>query len=422
MKNVGRSLTRVALFEVRRLLMKLRLIIFKVFAIVSFLGAAGCVPTQYMPQFNEATLEIKRNEIASQTERAPRDIKEDPDLVLSRIYSRLEPHARAACLENGEKWLDSSCSSWALNVVDDENFNAYITPAGDITFHSEVFRYTNSDDEVAFILAHEMSHHILNHGMEDIVNGEIMGATTGLLTGIFVGAIAAGLGASEEILDDIIEGAVEDGYASGRESGRLTYSVDQESEADRLGVKLIKLAGYDKSAARQVVLFIGADSTELRSGQSSSHPSGPERLAAFDSYSGGTSPEVNLLTGCVNGDCVNGDGTYLWSDGRKYVGQWKDDKVNGRGAFSYADGSKFVGQFKAGKLSGQGVFESVSGHKYVGEYQNNKRHGWGTFAWPNGHKYVGQFKDDEQNGEGSLTFPDGRVVKGWWENGKYLPK
>lgn len=395
-------------------------ILYRCFVIVISSAVIGCAPTQYMPQFNEATLEIKRNEIASQIERTPQDIQEEPDLVLSRIYSRLEPHAKTACLENGEKWLESSCSSWTLNVVDDENFNAYITPAGDITFHSEVFKYTKSDDEVAFILAHEMSHHILNHGMEDIVNSEIMGATTGLLSGILVGAIAAGLGVSDAVLDDVIEDAVEDGYASGREAGRLTYSVDQESEADRLGLKLINLAGYDELAARQVILFIGADSTELRSGQSSSHPSGPERLAAFDSYSNGTSSGQNSLVGCVSGDCVNGDGSYNWADGRKYVGHWMDDKVHGRGAYSLADGTTFVGQFKAGQISGQGVFESANGHKYVGEYQNSKRHGWGTYTWPDGKKYVGEFKDDEEHGEGSLTYPNGRVFRGQWANGKFL--
>jgi hypothetical protein len=384
--------------------------------VFGLLVMAGCAPAQLMPQFDQAVLEAKRNEIANQAPRLPHDIEDDPSLVLSRIYDRLEPHARAACIENGEKWLESSCSSWSLNVVDDDNFNAYITPSGEITFHSEVFKYTQSDDEVAFILAHEMSHHILNHAMEDIVNGEIMGATTGLLSGILVGAIAAGLGASEDAVSDIVESAVEDGYATGRESGRLTYSIDQESEADKLGLQLFKLAGYDQSAARQVMLFIGASSTELRSQQNATHPTGPERLAAFDLYAA----DKRLMLGCVEGDCVDGVGTYEWSDGRRYEGQWKNDNVHGQGAFSYANGNKFVGQFKAGKISGQGRFESVSGHRYVGEYKNNQRHGWGTYTWPDGSKYEGQFAEDEQNGHGSYSFPDGRVVEGIWENGKLL--
>ena len=400
--------------------MSLGRMIYRCFITGLLVIATGCTPAQYMPQFDQATLQVRRNEIANQADRKPHDIKEDPNIVLSRVYERLLPHAKVACLENGEKWLDSSCSNWSLNVVDDENFNAYITPAGDITFHSEVFKYTKSDDEIAFILAHEMSHHILNHGMEDIVNSEIMGATTGLLSGILVGAIAAGLGASDDIIDDVIEDAIEDCYASGREAGRLSYSVDQESEADRLGLKLVQLADYDRFAARQVVMFIGKDSTELRSDRSSSHPSGPERLAAFDSYSSASSRELDSLVGCITGNCVNGNGIYVWADGRKYEGSWADDKVDGNGAYFFPDGRKFVGQFQAGKINGQGVFESPNGHKYDGEYQDNKRHGWGTYRWPQGHKYVGEFKDDEEHGEGTLTYPDGRVVRGQWDNGKLI--
>ena len=179
---------------------------------ISVLILTGCAPAQYMPQFDETTLREKQNEIGRQVARSPKSISEDPNAVLSRIYNRVAPHARVACIENGEKWLDSSCNNWSINVVEDENFNAYVTPAGDITFHSEVFKYTESDDELAFILSHEISHHILNHAMEDVVNAEIMGATSGLLSGILMGAIASGLGASESTMSDLVEGAIEDGF------------------------------------------------------------------------------------------------------------------------------------------------------------------------------------------------------------------
>ena len=77
--------------------------IYRCFSIGLLVIASGCTPAQYMPQFDEATLQIKRNEIANQAERKPQDIKEDPKIALSRVYERLAPHARAACLENGEK-------------------------------------------------------------------------------------------------------------------------------------------------------------------------------------------------------------------------------------------------------------------------------------------------------------------------------
>ena len=252
--------------------------------LTSALLIVGCAPAQYMPQFDDSTLRAKQREISNQTERVPHTISEDPSSVLSRIYNRLEPRARELCITNGEKWLDSSCSNWRVQVLDDENFNAYATPNHEIVFTTEVFRYTKSDDELAFILAHEMGHHILNHAMEDAVNAEIIGATTGLLSGILMGAIASGLGASESTVNDVIEDAIEDGYESGRESGRLTYSIDQESEADKLALQLIELADYSQAEARDIMLFIGADSNDLRSKHNASHPSGAERLAAFDLY------------------------------------------------------------------------------------------------------------------------------------------
>ena len=35
---------------------------------------------------------------------------------------------------------------------------------------------------------------------------------------------------------------------------------------------------------------------------------------------------------------MNGQGTYTWADGGKYVGQFKDDKFNGQGFFFFSDG------------------------------------------------------------------------------------
>ena len=36
-------------------------------------------------------------------------------------------------------------------------------------------------------------------------------------------------------------------------------------------------------------------------------------------------------------------------DGKKYEGEWKDDKKNGQGTETFPNGSKYVGEFKNGK-------------------------------------------------------------------------
>jgi hypothetical protein len=57
-------------------------------------------------------------------------------------------------------------------------------------------------------------------------------------------------------------------------------------------------------------------------------------------------------TGCIQGDCENGQGTYTWSDGSKYVGQWKVGKENGNGTYTGIKGYVWTGEFKDGKPVG----------------------------------------------------------------------
>ena len=44
-----------------------------------------------------------------------------------------------------------------------------------------------------------------------------------------------------------------------------------------------------------------------------------------------------------------------WTDGTKYVGEYKDDKRHGQGTYTYPSGEKEVGQFKNGLLNGYAI-------------------------------------------------------------------
>ena len=93
---------------------------------------------------------------------------------------------------------------------------------------------------------------------------------------------------------------------------------------------------------------------------------------------------------CTEGNCENGKGTYKYSDGAKYKGQWKNSRLDGQGTLTYLDGSKYMGQWK-----------------------NNQRHGQGTYIYPDGSKYIGQFKDGQKHGQGTYIYPDGVNM---WDN------
>ena len=64
---------------------------------------------------------------------------------------------------------------------------------------------------------------------------------------------------------------------------------------------------------------------------------------------------------CIKGDCNNGYGTSMWTDGTKYVGKHKDGKWHGQGTWTYPSGDKYVGEYKDGKRHGQGTYTHADG-------------------------------------------------------------
>jgi len=117
---------------------------------------------------------------------------------------------------------------------------------------------------------------------------------------------------------------------------------------------------------------------------------------------------------CIQGDCVNGQGTYSYVDGAKYVGQFKDDKRHGQGTIYYKNGDKYVGQFKDDDANGQGTYSFLSGAQYVGKFQGGERHGQGTYSFLSGKKYVGEWQHGKRHGQGTITSPGGMKYVGQW--------
>ncbi len=73
-------------------------------------------------------------------------------------------------------------------------------------------------------------------------------------------------------------------------------------------------------------------------------------------------------------------GTMTYSDGIKYVGEWKDGKAHGRGTATYADGDKYVGEFKDDNFHGQGTLTYADGRVWIGLWSDNN--------WASGSKYA----------------------------------
>lgn len=179
--------------------------------------------------------------------------------------------------------------------------------------------------------------------------------------------------------------------------------------------------------------------------------------------------------GCLVGDCENGFGHYLFENGDKYVGEWKDGSPHGYATYFWANNSKYIGEFYEGQIQGYGWEYDVAGQLFRegkwfgGSYLidsdelkeegictfGNCRSGFGIFTielesgWKSGYKeyknefdfkyegiwlyelknevgfmedkhgntYVGQFKGGYYEGQGVATFANGDMYNGSFHDG-----
>ena len=100
----------------------------------------------------------------------------------------------------------------------------------------------------------------------------------------------------------------------------------------------------------------------------------------------------------------------------------KGDCNNGRGTFTYTDGSKYTGEWKNGKWHGEGISTLRGVGTYDGEFKDDEYHGLGTFTYTDGSKYAGEWKNGKWHGEGTYTAEDGSITKGIWKKNELIKK
>ena len=106
------------------------------------------------------------------------------------------------------------------------------------------------------------------------------------------------------------------------------------------------------------------------------------------------------------GNCVNGQGTMEWSNGDKYVGEWKDGKIHGVGTLTWSDGTKYAGNWKNGIEDGTGTMKWSNGDQYVGEWKDGKKHGLGKWTSLDGNFFEGTWKNDLRDFSKPFANPD----------------
>jgi predicted Zn-dependent protease len=158
---------------------------------------------------------------------------------------------------------------WEFNLIDDpKTVNAWCMPGGKVAFYTGIMPICKDEAGVAVVMGHEVAHAIANHGRERMSQGLI--ANMGLST------LGAALGQNPSLTQQIFMQAV----GVGTQIGMLKFSRTDESEADKIGLIFMAMAGYDPN---QAVAFWQRMDSMSGGGQPpeflSTHPSHATRIS-----------------------------------------------------------------------------------------------------------------------------------------------
>ena len=199
--------------------------------------------TQSLPSLGDGadiTLSAERklgDRIARELYRDP-DFLEDPilDEYLQSIWQPLVKSAQA----RGELSPELMARfAWKILVGRDRSVNAFALPGGYLGVHLGLIGVVSSRDELASVMAHELSHVTQRHIARSI--GEQARMTPWLIGAMILGMLAAGKSAQGA---QSAQAMIVGGQALAAQS-QLNFSRDMEREADRIGYGVMAEAGFD---------------------------------------------------------------------------------------------------------------------------------------------------------------------------------
>ena len=122
-------------------------------------------------------------------------------------------------------------------VIKNDQYNAFATPAGHVFVNSGLLEAMENEEELAGILSHEIAHVVCRHISQKIERSQKIGIAT--LAGIAAG-ILLGVGGSMAAAN-----ALTIGSSAAGQSLELSYSREDEFQADQIGLICLTKAGYN---------------------------------------------------------------------------------------------------------------------------------------------------------------------------------
>ncbi|MDB4404499.1 M48 family metallopeptidase [Akkermansiaceae bacterium] len=175
---------------------------------------------------------------------------------VNRVASRLKPV------------VNLPGTRWEFEVFNDSSANAFAVPGGKVGVNTGLLKVAVTDGQLAAVLAHEMAHVTSNHAQARIQNNQTI-ATGAALIGVILGQNSS-LGKLAPKVGNIAFG--------------LTFSRQQELEADKVGTIFMARAGYNPEAAVELWKRMAAQGNGGTPEFLSTHPVSATRIKALQDF------------------------------------------------------------------------------------------------------------------------------------------
>jgi predicted Zn-dependent protease len=162
---------------------------------------------------------------------------------------------------------------WEFNLVDDETPNAWCMPGGKVVFYTGILPYTQTETGLAVVMGHEIAHAIARHGNERMSQQMgIQALSTGLAFALNdkpaetqqIWNTAFGVGSNVLVV--------------------LPFSRSHESEADKMGLIFMAMAGYNPQEAVEFWTRMSESGGEKQPEFLSTHPADETRVKDLQEF------------------------------------------------------------------------------------------------------------------------------------------
>lgn len=233
--------------------------------VVSFTGRNQLLlfsDSEIMALSDQSYAQLMKEETLSSDAASTRKVKEVGTKMVAALESYLKTNGDTSALKG---------IKWEFQLVKSDQVNAFCMPSGKIVFYEGILKYADTPDYIAVVMGHEMAHAIAKHGNERMSQQSIMS----ILGSVASEAIGERKGDAAQTLFDV-------GFGIGAKAGvLLPYSRKHEYEADKIGMYIMDIAGYNVNAAPEFWEKMQGGNKSDASDFLSTHPSDAKRVAAL---------------------------------------------------------------------------------------------------------------------------------------------